>query len=326
MGRTLPTPVACKVCGDRSYGKHYGVYCCDGCSCFFKRSVRRGTIYTCIAGTGACSIDKARRNWCPHCRLRKCFSVHMNISAVQEERGPRRRNKVSSTSTTLTWNSSESFTCIFGSKNLSLQMKDVEKIQSDTLRSSLSGAPRIISPDETIYYEIAAQIFLSAIRDARRHTDFSTMNIVDQNSMLRENWAAMFILRAATWPLDLTKIHAQNLMINKSIIRCLTTARGIIRKHKLDDVELLCLETFALCRTELTDSIDGIRIMNNARDSALSLLINHLRERTDYTHRFAQILFILPVLFSCCSRELSCALFAPIIGDVAFDRVIASIH
>ncbi|XP_015427854.1 PREDICTED: retinoic acid receptor RXR-alpha [Myotis davidii] len=66
----------CAICGDRSSGKHYGVYSCEGCKGFFKRTVRKDLTYTCRDNKD-CLIDKRQRNRCQYCRYQKCLAMGM---------------------------------------------------------------------------------------------------------------------------------------------------------------------------------------------------------------------------------------------------------
>ncbi|KAF3839548.1 hypothetical protein F7725_018265 [Dissostichus mawsoni] len=83
-GDKIPN-VDCMVCGDKSSGKHYGQFTCEGCKSFFKRSVRRNLSYTC-RGNRDCPIDQHHRNQCQYCRLKKCLKVGMRREAVQRGR------------------------------------------------------------------------------------------------------------------------------------------------------------------------------------------------------------------------------------------------
>lgn len=76
--------VECVVCGDKSSGKHYGQFTCEGCKSFFKRSVRRNLTYSCRANR-QCPIDQHHRNQCQYCRLRKCLKMGMRREGEYSE-------------------------------------------------------------------------------------------------------------------------------------------------------------------------------------------------------------------------------------------------
>jgi len=76
-----PQHIECVVCGDKSSGKHYGQFTCEGCKSFFKRSVRRNLTYTCRANRN-CPIDQHHRNQCQYCRLKKCLKVGMRREGI----------------------------------------------------------------------------------------------------------------------------------------------------------------------------------------------------------------------------------------------------
>ncbi|XP_032883397.1 estrogen receptor beta isoform X1 [Amblyraja radiata] len=75
----------CAVCNDFASGYHYGVWSCEGCKAFFKRSIQGHNAYICPA-TNQCTIDKNRRKSCQACRLRKCYEVGMMKSDTRRDR------------------------------------------------------------------------------------------------------------------------------------------------------------------------------------------------------------------------------------------------
>lgn len=71
-----------------SSGKHYGVYSCEGCKGFFKRTVRKDLTYTCRDNKD-CVIDKRQRNRCQYCRYQKCLAMGMKREGTADYREDR---------------------------------------------------------------------------------------------------------------------------------------------------------------------------------------------------------------------------------------------
>lgn len=82
-GMTPRTPKSnrpCEVCDDGANGRHYGVFCCNGCKCFFKRSIRNKLLYKCDKQDEQCSVIKREgKAPCKLCRFKKCANLGMII-------------------------------------------------------------------------------------------------------------------------------------------------------------------------------------------------------------------------------------------------------
>ncbi|VDN39851.1 unnamed protein product [Dibothriocephalus latus] len=71
----------CPICGDKISGYHYGIFCCESCKGFFKRTVQNAKRYACHMATPSslCEITAASRKKCPACRFVKCLEKGMRM-------------------------------------------------------------------------------------------------------------------------------------------------------------------------------------------------------------------------------------------------------
>ncbi|XP_052858474.1 nuclear receptor subfamily 2 group E member 1 [Drosophila gunungcola] len=267
---------ACAVCGDQSSGKHYGVACCDGCSCFFKRSVRRGSSYACIALAGNCVVDKARRNWCPCCRFQRCLAVGMNAAAVQEERGPRNQ-----------------------------QVTQYRHARRQSVPVPASPTPH----SQALHFQILAQILVTCLRQAKANEQFALLESCQQDAILQAVWSEIFVLRASHWSLDISAMIEG--CGDEQLKRLIFEAQQL----KADVLELNFMETLILCRKELAISAQYGIILGSHSNAALVSLARYTLQQSNYL-RFGQLLLGLRQLclrrFDC---ALSC-MFRTVVRDI----------
>ena len=221
--------VPCRVCGDFSSGKHYGIFACDGCAGFFKRSIRRGRDYPCKSRDTQCVVDKTHRNQCRGCRLRRCVEVGMNREAVQHERGPRNATI------------RKQITDIISARNISqpsftpfhplprpgfypflplppIKLEPVDGNQNISVKTESSSplsSPEATSPSSSyraVVCEKAAQILFINSKWAKSFPTFQMLPPSDQEILFRHSWVRLFVLGCVQ---ALTKDDLENMKSEK---------------------------------------------------------------------------------------------------------------
>ncbi|KAF5906229.1 retinoic acid receptor RXR-gamma-A-like isoform X2, partial [Clarias magur] len=238
----------CSICGDRSSGKHYGVYSCEGCKGFFKRTVRKDLTYTC-RDSKECLIDKRQRNRCQYCRYQKCLAMGMKREAVQEER-QRGRDK----------NDNE----VDSSSGLNEEMP-VEKI----LDAEISVEPKTDTyiqtnadtstndPVTNICQAADKQLF-TLVEWAKRIPHFSQLPLDDQVILLRAGWNELLIASFSHRSVSVkdgivlgTGLHvhrnsAHTAGVGSIFDRVLSELVSKMKDMQMDKTELGCLRAIVL--------------------------------------------------------------------------------
>ncbi|XP_068844222.1 retinoic acid receptor RXR-alpha isoform X3 [Capricornis sumatraensis] len=241
----------CAICGDRSSGKHYGVYSCEGCKGFFKRTVRKDLTYTCRDNKD-CLIDKRQRNRCQYCRYQKCLAMGMKREAVQEERQrgkDRGESEVESTSS-----ANEDMPV---EKILEAELA-VEPKTEAYVEANVGLSPSSPNDPVTNICQAADKQLFTLVEWAKRIPHFSELPLDDQVILLRAGWNELLIasfshrsIAVKDGILLATGLHvhrnsAHSAGVGAIFDRVLTELVSKMRDMQMDKTELGCLRAIVL--------------------------------------------------------------------------------
>lgn len=293
----------CLICGDKASGKHYGVYSCEGCKGFFKRTVRKNLTFSCREARN-CIIDKRQRNRCQYCRYQKCLSTGMRREAVQEERQRKEANEVNEVEST-----SNSHIDLICSSSMPAITDDHLLTRQDDI---------IIRSGPMLAQAVLNQID-SLIKWATSIPQFSSLLIEDRLQLLKMYWNELLLIsiayRTITYFAHLSIDDITNLciwddcIVNKETARQIGISslfdrilREVVGKFKemcVDEYEMECLRTIILFNPE-AQGLKSSQPIENMRNRIFNQLDDYCYRKYFPTkpNRHGKLLLRLPTLRS----------------------------
>jgi len=311
----------CVICGDRASGKHYGVYSCEGCKGFFKRTVRKELTYACRENRN-CLIDKRQRNRCQFCRYNKCIAIGMKREAVQEERQRPKSERMGS------GGGDED-----GNENSNLGPGDMpaERIleaerMSDKFELDQAGVGA--DTDIQTKFKFAGEKQLNSLVEWAKHIPhFAELNIDDQVALLRGGWNELLIAGFAHRSMGIQNgiLLANGVVVTREKMhisgvgdifdRVLIELVSKMQEMTMDKTELGCLRAIVLFNPDVK-GLQDINRVEQLRERVYATLEEYTRTKHENEPgRFAKLLLRLPALRSIGLKCMEHLFFINIIGD-----------
>ncbi|XP_049573494.1 nuclear receptor subfamily 2 group F member 6 [Syngnathus scovelli] len=337
----------CVVCGDKSSGKHYGVFTCEGCKSFFKRSIRRNLNYSCRSNR-ECQIDQHHRNQCQYCRLKKCFHVGMRKEAVQRGRIPPSHSGISPNSQRA-GGAGGVLPNHLGADYFNGQ--PVSELISQLLRAepyphsrygtpygqaqmgaSASGAS-VMGIDSIC--ELAARLLFSTIEWARNIPYFPELPVSEQVALLRLSWSELFILNAAQSALPLhmapllaaagfhsSPMSAERVVSFMDQVRIFQEQVDKLNRLQVDTAEYSCLKAIALFSPDACGLNDPAHVESLQEKAQVALTEYERLQYPNHPQRFGRLLLRLPALRAVPANLISQLFFMRLVGKTPIETLI----